>query len=256
MREVFAIASDLGVRQVVSHHKVIGRANFGRSRETLAAFDAARHGGDVCLDCYPYAASSTILTQAAAKQALRVLVAWSTARPAAAGRYLDELAAEARTTPEAMIDALQPAGAIYFSMDEADVERILQYPETMVGSDGLPHDVFPHPRLWGAFPRVLGHYARERGLFSLEAAVHKMTGLPASRFGLEARGRVEPGCQADLTLFDPARILDRATFAQPTAQAAGIAAVFVNGIEAWHDGESTGARAGQVIRRHAIRSPG
>jgi N-acyl-D-amino-acid deacylase len=253
MREVFAIASDLGVRQVVSHHKVIGRANFGRSRETLAAFDAARHGGDVCLDCYPYAASSTILTQAAAKQALRVLVAWSTTRPAAAGRYLDELAAEARTTPEAMIDALQPAGAIYFSMDEADVERILQYPETMVGSDGLPHDVFPHPRLWGAFPRVLGHYARERGLFSLEAAVHKMTGLPASRFGLEARGRVEPGCQADLTLFDPARILDRATFAQPTAQAAGIAAVFVNGIEAWHDGESTGARAGQVIRRPVAR---
>jgi N-acyl-D-amino-acid deacylase len=250
MREVFAIAFELGVRQIVSHHKVIGAANFGRSRETLAAFDAARRAGDVGLDCYPYAASSTILTQAAARQAQRVLVAWSQARPAAAGRYLDELAAEAGLAPDAMIDALQPAGAIYFSMDEADVERILQYPETMVGSDGLPHDVFPHPRLWGTFPRVLGHYARERGLFSLEVAVHKMTGLPASRFGLARRGRVEPGYHADLTLFDAERILDTATFAQPAAKAAGIAAVFVNGVETWHDGESTGAYAGQVIRPH------
>jgi N-acyl-D-amino-acid deacylase len=250
MREVFAIAGELGVRQIVSHHKVIGTANFGRSRETLAAFDEARRNGDVCLDCYPYTASSTILTRNAAHQAQRVLVAWSKARPAAAGRYLDELAAEAGLAPEAMIDALQPAGAIYFSMDEADVERILQYPETMVGSDGLPHDVFPHPRLWGTFPRVLGHYARERGLFSLEVAVHKMTGLPASRFGLAARGRVQPGCRADLTLFDPARILDTATFAKPTAKAAGIAAVFVNGVEAWHHGESTGARMGQVLRPH------
>jgi hypothetical protein len=85
---------------------------------------------------------------------------------------------------EALIAELQPAGAIYFAMDEADVERILAYPETMIGSDGLPHDTFPHPRLWGAFPRVLGHYARRRGLFSLETAIHKMTGLPAARFGL------------------------------------------------------------------------
>jgi N-acyl-D-amino-acid deacylase len=135
-------------------------------------------------------------------------------------------------------------------MDEADVERILQYPETMVGSDGLPHDAFPHPRLWGTFPRVLGHYARERGLFSLEAAVHKMTGLPADRFGLAGRGRVQPGYRADLTVFDPARVADTATFARPTSPSAGIVSVWVNGIEAWHAGKSTGARAGQVIRPH------
>lgn len=252
MTEAMTIAGELGVRQVISHHKVVGRANFGRSRETLALLDQARRSAaacDVCLDCYPYTASSTVLRQDTAQLAQRVLIAWSKARPAAAGRYLDELAAEAGMESEAMIDALQPAGAIYFAMDEADVERVLAYPETMIGSDGLPHDEFPHPRLWGAFPRVLGHYARGRGLFSLEAAVHKMTGLPADRFRLARRGLIAPGCSADLVVFDPDRIADAATFAQPKTPATGIVSVYVNGSLAWHDGRSTGARTGQVLRR-------
>ncbi len=125
MTEAMEIAGHLGVRQVLSHHKVIGRANFGRSRETLALLDEARRTRDVCLDCYPYTASSTVLRKDAAAQAQRVLIAWSKARPEAAGRYLDELAAADGLAVDAMIDALQPAGAIYFSMDEADVERIL-----------------------------------------------------------------------------------------------------------------------------------
>jgi N-acyl-D-amino-acid deacylase len=85
-------------------------------------------------------------------------------------------------------ERLQPAGAVYFQMDEADVQRILAYPHTMVGSDGLPHDRFPHPRLWGAFPRVLGHYVREVGLLSLEDAVYRMTGLSAAQFGFKIGG--------------------------------------------------------------------
>jgi len=249
MTEAMQIAAALGVRQVLSHHKVIGRANFGRSRETLALLDEARRGADLCLDCYPYTASSTVLRKDAAAQAQRVLIAWSQARPQAAGRYLDQLAADEGVAVEALIDALQPAGAIYFSMDEADVERILAHPETMIGSDGLPHDAFPHPRLWGAFPRVLGHYARTRGLFSLEQAVHKMTGLPADRFRLPQRGRIAPGMHADLVVFDPARIADAATYAQPTTPAGGIDAVYVNGTLAWHQGRGTGARCGQLIRR-------
>jgi len=249
MQEVMSIAGALGVRQVLSHHKVIGRANFGRSRETLALLDEARRTRDVCLDCYPYTASSTVLRKDAAKQSQRVLIAWSKARPDAAGRYLDELAAEVSMDVDALIDTLQPAGAIYFSMDEGDVERILAYPETMVGSDGLPHDEFPHPRLWGAFPRVLGHYARERRLFTLEQAVRKMTGLPASRFGLAGRGVIAPGCRADLVVFDPERVADAATFARPKVPAAGIVAVYVNGTVVWQDGRSTGARTGQVLRR-------
>ncbi len=249
MTEAMTIASALGVRQVLSHHKVIGRANFGRSRETLALLDEARATRDVCLDCYPYTASSTVLRADAAKQAQRVLIAWSRSQPRAAGRYLDELAAEQGIGIDALIEQLQPAGAIYFSMDEADVERILAYPETMIGSDGLPHDEFPHPRLWGAFPRVLGHYTRERGLFSLEQAVHKMTGLPAARFGFAQRGLIAPGCHADLVVFDPQKIADAATFAHPKQPAAGVVSVYVNGTLAWHEGRATGARAGQVLRR-------
>jgi N-acyl-D-amino-acid deacylase len=249
MTEAMEIAGGLGVRQVISHHKVIGRPNFGRSRETLALLDDARRTQDVCLDCYPYTAASTVMRKDAVAQSQRVLIAWSKARPDAAGRYLDEIAATEGLPVDALIDALQPAGAIYFSMDEADVERILAYPETMVGSDGLPHDEFPHPRLWGAFPRVLGHYARRRRLFSLEQAVHRMTGLPADRFRLAGRGRVAPGMRADLVVFDPERITDAATFEHPKTPATGIESVYVNGTLAWHQGRSTGARTGQVIRR-------
>ncbi len=253
MTEAMSIARALGVRQVISHHKVVGKANFGRSRETLALLDDARLDTDVCLDCYPYPASSTVLRADSVAQASRTLIAWSTPRPDAAGRYLDELAAERGLPVDALIAELQPAGAIYFAMDEADVERILAYPETMIGSDGLPHDAFPHPRLWGAFPRVLGHYARGRGLFSLETAIHKMTGLPAARFGLAGRGVIAPGAAADLVVFDPERIRDTATFAQPKQPSAGIDTVYVNGVAVWRDGRPTGARPGVVLRRAGER---
>jgi len=147
------------------------------------------------------------------------------------------------------IARLLPAGAIYFSMDEADVQRILGFERTMVGSDGLPHDAAPHPRLWGTFPRVLGHYARELGLFPLETAVHKMTGLTATTFGLKDRGVVREGACADLTVFDAGTVGEAATFAQPIAPARGIEAVIVNGAVVWLDGRATGARPGQVLRR-------
>ncbi len=251
MEEVIAIARRLGVRQVISHHKVQGRANFGRSRETLALLDRQGSSGAVCIDCYPYSASSTILRRDSVRQAARVLVAWSQAVPEAAGRYLDELAAERSMSQDELIDALQPAGAIYFSMDEGDVERILSHPGSMVGSDGLPHDRFPHPRLWGAFPRVLGHYCRERRLFPLEEAVHKMTGLTATRFGLTEIGFVRPGLRADLTVFDPATVEDVATFAEPTRPARGIIGVYVGGVATCLDGRPTGARNGKVLRRAA-----
>ena len=105
-------------------------------------------------------------------------------------------------------------------MDETDVQRVLGFPHTMIGSDGLPHDFHPHPRLWGTFPRVLGHYCRDLGLFELEEAVRKMTGLPAARFSLAGRGRIAAGAYADITVFDPATVIDRATFEQPKAAAA------------------------------------
>jgi N-acyl-D-amino-acid deacylase len=136
-------------------------------------------------------------------------------------------------------------------MHEDDVRRILAFGETMIGSDGLPHDAFPHPRLWGTFPRVLGHYAREVGLFDLETAVYKMTGLPAAKFGLTGRGAIKPNYYADLVIFDAEHIADMATFEQPLRPAAGISSVLVNGQCAWDKSRATGARAGRVLRRSA-----
>jgi hypothetical protein len=105
---------------------------------------------------------------------------------------LSEISSRLNLSAEETVARLVPAGAIYFSMDEKDVQRILGFEHTMIGSDGLPHDAAPHPRLWGTFPRVLGHYARGLGLFSLEKAVHKMTGLTAKTFGLADRGAYLP----------------------------------------------------------------
>jgi len=138
-------------------------------------------------------------------------------------------------------------------MSEEDVRRVLAYPHTMIGSDGLPHDVHPHPRLWGAFPRVLGHYARDVGLFSLEQAVHKMTGLSARNFGLEGRGVIAPGAFADLTVFDPRTVRDAASFEHPVTPAEGIEMVMVNGRFVWREGRPTGERPGRVLRRRVAR---
>lgn len=247
--ETFRIGRETGAPVVVSHHKVVGPRMAGRSVDTLAALRRAAGTHMVGLDAYPYAASSTMLRREMIPLSRTVRVAWSKSHPELAGLELTEAAARLGLSVDAAIDALQPAGAIYFSMDEDDVRRILAYPGTMIGSDGLPHDVHPHPRLWGTFPRVLGRYARDEGLFPLAEAVHRMTGLTASRFGLRDRGTLAPGRYADLVLFDPATVIDRATFDDPATPSAGIRTVFCNGRAVWHEGAPTGARPGRVIRR-------
>ena len=160
-----------------------------------------------------------------------------------------EVASKMGVPPAEAIERLRPAGAIYFAMDEADVQRILAFEPTMVGSDGLPHDAAPHPRLWNSFPRVLGHYARDLGLFPLETAVHKMTGLTATTFGLKDRGAVREGAYADLTVFDAGTVGEAATFAHPIKPARGIESVIVNGSIVWAEGRPTGARPGRVLAR-------
>lgn len=249
--ESFDTAAKAGVPLVVSHHKCSGRENFGRSRETLAMFDAARARQPVALDVYPYAASSTVLLDDYMEKADRIMIAWSEPHPEISGRYLDEIAAEWGCGQGDAFQRMKPGGAIYFVMDEEDVRRILSYPHSMIGSDGLPHDRHPHPRLWGAFARVLGHYARDVGLFPLETAVHKMTGLSAEKFGLADRGVIREGAYADLTLFDPAAIIDRGTFEDPARPAAGIDMVMVNGEPVLERGKLTGARPGRALRRTA-----
>jgi N-acyl-D-amino-acid deacylase len=248
LAETFRIGRTARVPVIVSHHKCSGIGNHGRSRETLPAIEAARKSQPLGLDAYPYVASSTILKKDQVRRATRTLLTWSEQRSGVAGRDLNDVAAEMGVSIEEAIDRLSPAGAIYFVMAEEDVRRILAFPGTMIGSDGLPHDTHPHPRLWGTFPRVLGHYAREVGLFPLEEAVRKMTSLPARTFGLADRGVLAEGAFADLVLFDPARVIDTATFEKPATPAAGIQRVFVNGRCVWRDDAPTGQRPGRALR--------
>lgn len=247
--ETFLIGRTLGIQVVISHHKVAGLANHGRSGETLAHISRHMATQTVGMDCYPYCASSTILTWSRVGGASKVLVTWSKPHPEFSGMELSEVAQKMGLSQEAAVAKLLPAGAIYFSMDENDVQRILKFERTMIGSDGLPHDAAPHPRLWGTFPRVLGHYSRDLGLFPLETAVHKMTGLTAQTFGLADRGVIRAGAYADITIFDAARVAEGATFARPIQAAYGIDTVIVNGEAVWREGKPTGARPGRRLSR-------
>lgn len=247
--EAIDIGRDARVPVIISHLKCAGRANWGRSEAIIAKIENARQQHPVGCDCYPYAASSTTIDPRIVDESFRIQITWSTPHPEMAGKDLGDIAGLWGLSQVDAAHRLEPGGAIYHEMDEADVSRILAYPHTMIGSDGLPNDPRPHPRLWGTFPRVLGHYSRDQGLFPLQEAVRKMTGLPAERFGLRDRGRLIVGACADLVLFDAVGIRDCATFDQPTLQPKGIESVWVNGVLSYNQGQSTGARNGQFIRR-------
>jgi N-acyl-D-aspartate/D-glutamate deacylase len=249
LREVFAISRRLEAPLVVSHHKIAGLCNHGRSVQTLGLIDAVARDQDVSMDVYPYTASSTMLRWERVQMSARTLISWSRSHPELSGLTFEEACARLGLQGEAAVQAMLPAGATYFLMNQDDVDRIMCHPLSMIGSDGLPHDQRPHPRLWGSFPRVLGHYVRERKLLSLEQAVHKMTGLSARRFGLQRRGLIKQGHAADLVVFDPLTIHDEATFDDPVRTSAGIHSVWVHGHRVWADGLSTGARSGRTLRR-------
>ena len=166
-----------------------------------------------------------------------------------AGRDVEPTAAHAA---DLVMEIVERGGAraIYHAMDERDVERIMRHPATAIGSDGGV-SVFgagvPHPREYGAFARVLGRYVRERGVLTLEEAVRKMSGATAARLGLQDRGLLREGFFADVAVFDPERVVDRATFEQPHRYAAGVEYVLVNGVLVVDGGEHTGARPGRVL---------
>lgn len=251
IQESLLIGQICDVPLVVSHLKCAGVDNWGRSGEVLATLDAARTSQNVGWDCYPYAAGSTILDPGQVDERIEIVITWSAPHPEMAGRTLAEIASMWQIDHHEAALRLQPAGAIYHSISEEDMRRILRHPATMIGSDGLPHDPRPHPRLWGTFPRVLGRYCRELKMFSLAQAIHKMTGMPARRFGLKGRGIVRAGCFADLVLFNPETVRDTATFDDPIRAADGIEAVWVNGIRSYRDRATTGQRRGRFLPRQS-----
>ncbi len=250
IQETLRIGRDVNVPVVISHHKCSMPENFGRSAETLPMIDKAAGQQKVDFDIYPYAAGSTVLMPHRLRKDVPVQITWSVPHPEFAGRMLADIAMEWQLDPKVAAERLVPAGAIYFQMDEPDVQRIMAHRLAMIGSDGLPHDSYPHPRLWGTFPRVLGHYSRDLGLFSLEEAVRKMTGHTASVFGLVDRGIIREGAYADLVLFDPATVRDASTYDAPTRVAEGILETWVNGQSAYVFGDgATAARAGRLVTR-------
>jgi N-acyl-D-amino-acid deacylase len=249
VEETLLIGREGGLPVLISHHKMIGPQNFGRSVQTLARIERAMQEQRVALDVYPYIAGSTVLDPKRCDGRMRVMVTWSRPHPEMAGQDIDAIAKTWNCHPVEAAERLLPAGAIYFMLDEDDVRRILAFPHTMIGSDGLPHDQHPHPRLWGAFPRVLGRYARELGLLTLEEAIRRMTSLPAAYLGLEDRGVLRSGAYADIVLLDPMQVIDRATFEHPVQPADGIAMVMVNGHVVWQNGAPTSERPGRTLRR-------
>jgi len=249
--EAFQAIRSTKVPLIISHHKCAGIKNWGRSGETLAMIDAANRHSPVGLDCYPYIAGSTIIIPDLVDGEIDILITWSEKHPDVSGRYLKDICAEWNCSEREAAERLVPGGACYFQMNEKDVRRILQHPRCMIGSDGLPSDPNPHPRLWGTFPRVLGHYARDVGLFSLETAVHKMTGLAARTFGLMNRGVLKSGNRADIVIFDPETIMDGATFDTPIQVALGIEDVYVNGELTWSGGQHTAKYNGKYLSGNA-----
>lgn len=249
LSETFEIGRELGVPVVVSHHKIGNPRNFGASSRTLPYITSAMEKQSICLDCYPYDAGSTMISTDPNMLDGRVLIISSETHPECVGRNLDEIAVEWRVGKVEAARRLQPGSAIYFLLSETDVQDIMRFPHTMVGSDGLPGTEKPHPRLWGTFPRVLGRYCRELGLFPLETAVWKMTGLTAKNFGLADRGVLKQGCFADIVIFDYETINDRADYQNPTLPSSGIHFVITNGSVVWQRGERTALYPGRVLKR-------
>jgi len=192
-----------------------------------------------------------------------VMIADSPRQPQLNGLNLEEIGQrQGKLAVDAMLDVLlqdyAKTLAIFFTIGVEDMERILAHPSTTIGSDGIittrpgqEDRTKPHPRYYGTFARVLGHFARERGLLSLPQAVHKMTGLPAQQLGLADRGRIAPGLAADLVVLDAAQVLDRATYKQPQQHPVGIETVIVNGTPVVEGGQPTGATPGVLLRRTA-----
>ena len=281
--EIVTIGREAKLPVQVSHVKLAMHSLWGQTDRLLRTLDEARGRGiAITADIYPYLYWQSTLTvlfperdfdrRASAEFALRevstpddLLLGRFAPEPSYAGQTLAEIARGRGTDPPAtLMDLIREALAfekktgsdevesvIGTSMSEPDLERLMAWPHANICTDGELDG--RHPRGFGTFPRVLGRYVRERGVVSLEDAVRKMTSLAAHNVGLGGRGEVRPGASADLVLFDPANVIDRATTKDPHALALGIEKVWVNGAVVYEEGAATTSRPGLVLRREGKR---
>ncbi|HKU14363.1 MAG TPA: D-aminoacylase [Steroidobacteraceae bacterium] len=269
--ETIAIGERAHIPLQHSHIKMGTTGVWNRAPEYIRVIEAARaRGVDLLADCYPYDAWHSNLKvivpnkkyedPASVEEAIallggpgRITITEFAPNRAYERHTIEQLAQSAGITSVEMYIRLiregdaanDEAGIIGQSMIEADIKAFYQQPWVMVASDGGIGS--NHPRGAGTFPRVLGLYVRERGWLTLPEAVRKMTSLPAQRLGWKDRGTLRAGAFADLVLFDPATVLDRSTFAEPTLRPVGIERVFVNGVAVWSEGKATGERPGRVL---------
>jgi len=283
MAETLAIGARTGTAPVITHMKAQGHEQ-GTVEVTLTRMrDASARGVHAAADVYPYLAGQTGLVAftvpgwaqdggreamlkrfADAAQRARIVAEAEAAMQARfggpAGIYLpllqkqltDVMRERQVGAGEAVVRLLEEGspGIIARFGSEADLVKILQYPATSVSCDcGAVVGASAHPRYYGTFPRVLGHYVREQGVLTWEDAVRKMTGLPAATVGLVDRGLLAAGMAADVVVFDPATVIDHATFEAPMRPSVGVRHVLVNGRFALRDGVATGEHAGVTLRR-------
>jgi N-acyl-D-amino-acid deacylase len=276
--EIVAIGREAGIPVQVSHLKLAMRSLWGQTDRLLRTLEQARKDGvDVTADIYPYLYWQSTLTvlfpernfdhRPTAELVLReistpedLLLGTFAPEPSYAGLTVAEIARRRGTDAPATLMALirealeyekktgqDGESVIGTSMNEADVERLLAWPHVNLCTDGELDG--RHPRGFGSYPRVLGRYVRERKVMTLEEAVRKMTSLAAAHVGLRDRGVIRPGAFADLVLFDPDTVIDRATTQEPHAVSAGMAKVWVNGGLVFDAGTATTRRPGRVLRR-------
>lgn len=264
VEEAIRIGEESGCGVQLSHHKAGGPAAYGLTKQSLPFIAEARgRGVDVTIDAYPYVASSSSLAamfrigQGRAFDTVPAIIASvKYEHEKYEGRYISDIADEmdlpiSDAIRKILHDEENSPSVIMFIMDEADVSRVIADDHCMLGSDGLPSEGKPHPRLYGTMARVLQHYVREQPVMTLTEAVRKMTSLPAQKHRLKDRGVLAPGAFADIVIFDPETIADIATYEEPRQYPAGIEYVLVNGEIAVDGGRQTEARAGRMLRRNS-----
>lgn len=255
-----------GIKVQISHLKAIGVENFDKITTAIDRITSAQADGvDVMADQYPYSRGSTQLIQLVERGAFDgpspfghvqghdVMIAASRQRPDWEGKTLDVVAESLlMSVPDAArhVLSVEKNGCmvVYRNQSDDNIEKVLKEDFVMIGSDGVPFGSRPHPRLHHTFPRVIGEYSRNRGVISIQTAIHKMTGMCAARFAVTERGTIAVGHFADLVLFNAETIQDTGTYDEPTSVPIGISEIWVNGCTVARDGVPTDDRPGRLVR--------